>query len=375
MEHFCQPREPFSWLAFFKVYFEMTTEHFLISEPSVPQELDIGVVYKKTIGFYDVHSNGRVIPCSLSNKLRKNLIYPIADPNSLPHRVVKVKAIEHVDPIAVGDEVRFVDAQDGTGMIVELLPRRNFLSRRTAVPMPTAHAFEQVFVANLDQVVAVVALEKPFPKWNLLDRYLTIAEFVELPALVCLTKLDLVKRQDGTLDEELQGRVDDYRRIGYPVILTSTVTGEGLEEMKQGLIGKVSVFLGKSGVGKTSILNAIQPGLGLRVKEVNRVTGKGKHTTTHLEMFPVEIEQPGEGTAIVDTPGVREFGLPEMDVDDLALLFREMQPFVGRCKFGLDCQHEEEPGCAIRKAVNDGKVSVHRYHNYLRLKGESSLYE
>jgi ribosome biogenesis GTPase len=353
----------------------MTTEHFLVSDTAVPQELDTGVVYKKTIGFYDVHSNGRVIPCSLSNKLRKNLIYPIADPNSLPHRVVKVKAIEHVDPIAVGDEVRFIDAQDGTGMIVELLPRRNYLSRRTAVPMPGAHAFEQVFVANLDQVVAVLALEKPFPKWNLLDRYLTIAEFVELPALICLTKLDLVKKQDGTLDEELQGRVDDYRRIGYPVILTSTVTGEGLEAVKQGLIGKVSVFLGKSGVGKTSILNAIQPGLGLRVKEVNRVTGKGKHTTTHLEMFPLEIEQPGEGTAIVDTPGVREFGLPEMDVDDLALLFREMAPFVGRCKFGLDCQHEEEPGCAIRKAVNDGKVSVHRYHNYLRLKGESNLYD
>jgi ribosome biogenesis GTPase len=369
--NFYQPREPFSWLAFFfKDYFEMTTEHFLVSDAAVPHEMDTGVVYKKTIGFYDVHSNGRVIPCSLSNKLRKNLIYPIADPHSLPHRVVKVKAIEHVDPIAVGDEVRFVDAKDGTGMIVEVLPRRNYLSRRTAVPMPTAHAFEQVFVANLDQVVAVLALEKPFPKWNLLDRYLTLAEYLELPALVCLTKLDLVKTQDGTLDEELQGRVDDYRRIGYPVILTSIITGEGLEEVKQGLIGKVSVFLGKSGVGKTSILNAIQPGLGLRVKEVNRVTGKGKHTTTHLEMFPVEIGQPGEGTAIVDTPGVREFGLPEMDVDDLALLFREMQPFVGRCKFGLDCQHEEEPGCAIRKAVNDGKVSVHRYHNYLRLKSE-----
>jgi ribosome biogenesis GTPase len=241
--------------------------------------------------------------------------------------------------------------------------------------MPTAHAFEQVFVANLDQVVAVVALEKPFPKWNLLDRYLTLAEFLELPALICLSKLDLVKKPDGALQGELQDRVDDYRRIGYQVLLTSTVTGEGLEELKQGLKGSVSVFLGKSGVGKTSLLNAIQPGLGLRVKEVNRVTGKGKHTTTHLEMFPVQIEHPGEGTAIVDTPGMREFGLWEMDVDDLALLFREMQPFVGRCKFGLDCQHEEEPGCAIRKAVNDGKVSVHRYHNYLRLKGESSLYD
>jgi ribosome biogenesis GTPase len=284
--------------------------------------------------------------------------------------VQKVKAIEHIDPVAVGDEVRFVDAQDGTGMIVEILPRRNYLSRKTAVPMPTAHAFEQVFVANMDQVVAVVSQAQPSPKWNLLDRYLTLAEFLDLPALICLTKLDLVSGQDGSLEDELEERILDYRRIGYQVILTSTVSGEGLEELKQGLKGKVSVLLGKSGVGKSSLLNAIQPGLGLRVKEVNRVTGKGKHTTTHLEMFTVEIEHPNEGTAIVDTPGMREFGLWEMDVDDLALLFKEMKPFVGRCKFGLDCRHVEEPGCAIRKAVNEGTISVHRYHNYLRLRDE-----
>ena len=349
----------------------MTTEKMQLDDAVGLQVQSTGIVFKKTIGYYDVHTNGRVIPCSLSNKLRKQLIYPIADPNSLPHRVVKVKAIEHVDPVAVGDEVRFIDAQDGTGLIVEVLPRRNYLSRKTAVPMPTAHAFEQVFVANMDQVVAVVALAQPFPKWNLLDRYLTLAEFLELPALICLTKLDLVKGKDGSLDAEVVERLEDYRRIGYNVILTSTVSGEGLEALKQGLKGKVSVFLGKSGVGKSSLLNVIQPGLGLRVKEVNRVTGKGKHTTTYLEMFPVEIEHPGEGTAIVDTPGMREFGLWQMDVDDLALLFREMKPFVGRCKFGLDCQHQNEPGCAIRKAVDSGQVSLHRYHNYLHLREES----
>ena len=353
----------------------MTTDNILINDPEVLQVQNTGIVYKKTIGFYDVHTGGRVIPCSLSNKLRKKLIYPTADPNSLPHRVQAVKAIEHVDPVAVGDEVRFIDAQDGTGMIVEILPRRNYLSRKTAVPMPTAHAFEQVFVSNMDLVVPVVALAQPFPKWNLLDRYLTLAEFLELPALLCLTKLDLVQGSNGALDEELQGRIEDYRQIGYPVVLTSTVSGEGLEVLKQGLKGKVSVFLGKSGVGKSSLLNAIQPGLGLRVKEVNRVTGKGRHTTTYLEMFPVEIEGPGEGTAIVDTPGMREFRLWEMDVDDLALLFKEMRPFVGRCRFGLDCQHQGEPGCAIRKAVDEGQVSLHRYHNYLRLKEESKSYE
>lgn len=237
--------------------------------------------------------------------------------------------------------------------------------------MPTAHAFEQVFVANMDQVVPVLALAQPFPKWNLLDRYLALAEFLELPALICLTKLDLAQGPHGALDAELRERIADYERIGYTVILTSTVSGKGLEGLKQALKGKVSVFLGKSGVGKSSLLNAIQPGLGLRVKEVNQMTGKGRHTTTYLEMFPVEIDGQGEGTAIVDTPGMREFGLWEMDVDDLALLFREMRPWVGKCRFGLDCQHHGEPGCAIQKAVDGGEVSLHRYHNYLHLKEES----
>lgn len=352
----------------------MTTDHNLTHAAVVQPELNTGVVYKKTMGFYDVHSDGRVIPCALSNKLRKKLIYPTADPASLPHRVQKVKAIEHVDPVAVGDEVRFIDAQDGTGMIVDILPRRNYLSRRTAVPMPTAHTFEQVFVANIDLVVAVIALAQPLPRWGLLDRYLTLAEFLELPALICLTKLDLVRR-NSNLEEALEERIADYRRIGYQVVLTSTITGEGLEEVKQGLKGKLSVLLGKSGVGKTSLLNAIQPGLGLRVKEVNRVTGKGRHTTTHLEMFPLAIGAADKATAIVDTPGMREFGLWKMEVDDLALLFREMKPFVGKCRFGLDCRHVQEPSCAIRKAVNDGQVSIHRYHSYLRLREESDMYD
>jgi ribosome biogenesis GTPase len=339
----------------------MTTDNGLFGDPQAAQTQNTGVVYKKTIGFYDVHTEGRVIPCSLSNRMRKRLIYPTADPHSLPHRVQAVKAIEHVDPVAVGDVVRFVDALDGTGLIVEILPRRNSLSRRTAVPM--------------DQVVPVLALAQPFPKWNLLDRYLALAEFLELPALICLTKLDLAQGSDGALDDELRERIADYERIGYTVILTSMVSGKGLEALKQALKGKVSVFLGKSGVGKSSLLNAIQPGLGLRVKEVNQMTGKGRHTTTYLEMFPVAIDGQVEGTAIVDTPGMREFGLWEMDVDDLALLFREMRPWVGKCRFGLDCQHQGEPGCAIQKAVDKGEVSLHRYHNYLRLKEESKAYE
>jgi ribosome biogenesis GTPase len=156
--------------------------------------------------------------------------------------------------------------------------------------------------------------------------------------------------------------VEEYRRIGYPVLLVSALTGEGLEGLKQSLQGRLSVFLGKSGVGKTSLLNALEPGLGLRVNQVSRVTGKGKHTTTHLEMFSL-----AHGEAIIDTPGVREFGLWEVEQQDLALFFPEMQPYVGKCRFGLGCRHDEEPGCAIRKAVTAGQVSPRRYQSYLRL--------
>jgi ribosome biogenesis GTPase len=133
------------------------------------------------------------------------------------------------------------------------------------------------------------------------------------------------------------------------------------------LSGKLSVLVGKSGVGKTSLLNALQPGLGLRVNAVSQVTGKGKHTTTHLEMFSLSGNGFNGAGAIVDTPGVREFGPWNVDEEDLALFFPEMRPFVGRCKFGLDCRHDEEPGCAIRKAVLAGQVSPRRYHNLLTL--------
>lgn len=324
-----------------------------------------GVVYKKMIGNYDVHVNGQVIPCALSPRLRKILIYPTADPHSLPHIVQKVKTIEHSDPLAIGDVVRVVDARDGTGLIVEVLPRRNKLTRRSAVPMPGAHPFEQVIVANVDQVVAVLAAAEPAPKWNLLDRYLASAESQELPVLICITKLDLANAGGGSLEQDLCEALQVYRQIGYPVQMTSAVTGEGIETLRQSLQGRTSVFVGKSGVGKTALLNALQPGLGLRVKEVSRVTGKGRHTTTHLEMFPLEC-----GGAIVDTPGMREFGLWEVNADELALFFPEMRPFVGRCKFGLDCQHDEEPGCAIRKAVQAGQISPQRYQSYMRLREE-----
>lgn len=319
-----------------------------------------GVVYKKAIGNYFVQAGDQVVTCSISTKLRRQLLYPIADPNSIRPHVVGVQDIDAVDPVAVGDVVSFVDAHDGAGMITAVLPRKSKLVRRSAVPRPGAHPLEQTIVANLDQVVPVFSAAQPAPKWNLLDRYLASAESQYLAALVCITKLDLASE-----DEELLAEVEYYRKIGYPVILTSAVTGSGLGEFKKALAGRVSVFVGKSGVGKSSLLNAIQPGLGLRVNAVNAATGKGRHTTTNLEMISLEV-----GGGVVDTPGMREFGLWDVDEDDLAMLFPEMRPLVGKCRFGLDCYHETEPGCAILEAVSTGWISARRYQSYLKLTEE-----
>jgi len=325
---------------------------------------DQGVVVKKNIGIYHVRTNERVIPCAISPRLRKQLVYPIADPSSLSHIVRDVKILDKVDPLAVGDWVRFVDAHDGSGLITEVLPRRNRLARRD--PYPGAYKFDQIIVSNIDYIIPVLAAASPAPKWGLLDRYLTSAESLELTALVVITKLDLVRADDGRLDGELQTSLQEYRRIGYPIVLTSAVTGEGLEELRRILKGRISAFVGKSGVGKSALLNALEPGLGLRIGAVGtgRV-GKGKHTTTSAEMVTTTF-----GADIVDTPGMREFGLHNLDGEDLALFFPEMRLLVGKCKFGLDCSHAEEPGCAIRKAVMAGDISPLRYRSYLRLREE-----
>ena len=322
-------------------------------------ENDLGVVFRKTLGHYTVHTDGREIDCTLSSLIHKQLIFPTADPTSLRHAVQEVREIDHVDPVAIGDRVRYVDACEGRGMIIEVLPRDSKLSRPASVP--GQRVFEQVIVSNVDLVLPVFSAANPTPKWGLLDRYLVTAEAAGLPALVVINKLDLAWK-----NPELDAEIEIYRHIGYPVLLVSAVTGEGMEGLKGMLQGKLSVMVGKSGVGKTSLLNAIQPGLGLRVKAVsNGEVGKGRHTTTHLEMFELEF-----GGALVDTPGMREFGLWDIAGEELADLFPEMAEFVGQCKFGLSCQHDREPGCAVRKGVMEGAISPYRYQSYMRLREE-----
>lgn len=320
---------------------------------------DTGIVFRKTLGHYTVHTNGRDIECTLSSLLHKQLIYSTADPTSLRPTLQAVRTLDQVDPIAIGDRVRFTDAGQERGMITEVLPRLSKLSR--PAPVPGQRVFEQVIVSNVDLVLPVFAVADPTPKWGLLDRYLVSAESSDLPVTILITKLDLAWK-----NKELDADLEPYRRAGYSIHVVSANTGEGIAELKQLLQGKTSVMVGKSGVGKTSLLNALQPGLGLRVSAVSKgEQGKGRHTTTYLEMFPLDF-----GGAIVDTPGMREFGLWEIAGEELAYFFPEMAEYVGQCKFGLSCQHDREPGCAIRKAVMNGAVSPHRYKSYMTLRRE-----
>lgn len=314
---------------------------------------NIGKVFRKATGRYWVKTAGNAVVCTISTKLRKVLVYPEADPSSRRPVVDAVEDIDAVDPVAVGDEVSFVDAGDGAGVITQVLPRRNKLSRKAAGFRP----LEQVIATNIDQMVAVVSTAQPPPKWRLLDRYLADAELLEIPVLISFTKMDLVD------EAEFREEVEIYRGLGYPLLFNSSVTGAGLADLKAALKDKVSVFVGKSGVGKTSLLNAIQPGLGLAIKEISGKTGKGKHATSRIEMFEL-----ASGGFIVDTPGMRELSLWQADDANMAWLFREMRPYVGKCKFGASCTHSHEPGCAIKAAVDAGEISVRRYDSFLRIR-------
>jgi ribosome biogenesis GTPase / thiamine phosphate phosphatase len=317
-----------------------------------------GVVVRKSQGVYSVRTAAGTLACELSSRLRKNLIYPVAAPTSLHHRVQAVKDIGAVDPVAVGDRVQFHAAGPHSGLITAVLPRTNALSRPAAGSKP----LEQVIVANVDQVVPVFAAAQPAPKWELLDRYLVAAEAAGVPALIAITKLDVLPGRDA---EALQAEMANYQRLGYAVSFTSTLDGTGLDAFRAALHGRVSVFVGKSGVGKTSLLNAVEPGLGLRVKAVSQATEKGRHTTSQLELFDLAL-----GGQVIDTPGMREFGLWSLSGPDLAQGFVEMRPYLGRCKFGLDCTHDHEPGCAIKIAVAAGAISERRYQSYLRLQAD-----
>ena len=310
-----------------------------------------GLIIKSQSGFYTILTEDREeITASIRGRLKKE------------RRDVTI--------VAVGDRVRWQSLKNGSHVIEAVHERTRALCRLK--PLASGRGTrrwdrkgylrekEQVIIANPDQVVFVIACEDPSPHLKMLDRLLVGAERQEIPILICANKIDLIGK------EKAQVLFNIYENIGYTVIYTSAKKELNLDELRAHLKDKISALIGPSGVGKSSLLNALEPDLGQRVLAVSRVTGKGKHTTTVAEMVPLAI-----GGWVADTPGIRALALFDLDPEEIDAYFPDIAPYVPDCQFS-DCSHKVEPGCAVIQALNAGKISEHRYESYVRLHYEHS---
>ena len=296
-------------------------------------EIIAGIVIRCQSGFYHVNTPGGRYICQLRGKLKRNRF--------------------DSDILAVGDRVNIsIHAQDA-GMVEEILPRASLLARMDPTPKGV---YRQILLANVEQIVLIFACADPEPHLRMLDRFLVIAEKQQVPALIVFNKVDLVGLPVA------KERFGYYHDIGYPVLFTSAKDGAGIPDLKSRLSGRLNAFTGPSGVGKSTLLNHIQPGLGLAAREISDATGKGRHTTVVREMFTLE-----GGGFVVDTPGIKALALWDTEPEELDGYFPEIAPLVQDCAFN-DCAHLSESECAVKAAVTDGRIHPSRYESYLRLR-------
>lgn len=298
-----------------------------------------GTVTKSTGSWYLVRDeNGRFHECRIKGKFR-------------------IKGISTTNPVAVGDRVDFDPA---TGVIGHLFERENYIIRRATNLSKQAH----IIAANMDQALLIVTLAQPRTSLGFIDRFLVTAEAYSIPAVLVFNKIDIYREEGKALLEAVK---DIYTNIGYPCLEVSALEGTHLEALKELLKDKTSLLAGHSGAGKSTLINRLIPGLQLKTASISGFSGKGIHTTTFAEMF--ELPQQPDGAAsgyIIDTPGIKEFGIFDISREELSHYFVEMRDRFNQCKFD-NCRHISEPGCAIIRAVESGDIAISRYESYLSM--------
>ena len=306
--------------------------------------MEEGLVIRTTGSWYKVlREGGDTVDCRLRGNYR-------------------LRGNKQTNPVAVGDRVGYELQDDGTGLIHDVADRRNYIVRRATKLSKQTH----VIAANIDLLCVVGTLGLPRTSTGFIDRLLVTAEAYHIPACLVLNKSDLLVDDDlMAMQREL---ADLYRSAGYQVLEVSALTGQGIDDLRQAIAGRTVLFSGHSGVGKSALLNALCPGLDLRVGALSDWSLKGRHTTTFAEIHPVPIrtQQPARNTYLIDTPGIKEFGMVDFNGQELSHFFPEMRAVLPDCHFS-NCTHRHEPRCAVKAAVEEGRISPERYQNYLNI--------
>lgn len=298
--------------------------------------MDKGLVIKNTGSWYLVKTDdGNSIECKIKGTFR-------------------LKGIRSTNPVAVGDRVKIVRNQEGTAFITEIEDRKNYIIRRSSNLSKQSH----IIASNLDQCMLIITVNYPETSTTFIDRFLASAEAYRVPVCLIFNKTDLYSEEENRY---LEGLINLYSTIGYTCYKTSTLNNLGIEEIKNALSGKITLFSGNSGVGKSTLINAILPEQNIKTGDISIVHNKGMHTTTFSEMYPVE-----KGGYIIDTPGIKGFGTFDMKDEEVGHYFKEIFKFSANCKYG-NCTHRNEPGCAVREAVEKHYISESRYTSYLSI--------